>query len=136
MVGVALCVLGAVGWLYLLRHVAFLDAGPRVAGSLPLQQLAGEDAQPLLRLIIAWVPAGAAAAALLGGWAGLRPVATLLTVACVSAVLLVAMGAASDAAAISETVRSHVPAQFTRAGNWAAAGLFALGALVVTRARP
>ncbi len=54
------------GWLYLLRELHVLTLGPRLGGALPLQQLAGGDAQPLIRMTAAWLPAGVAAGIALG----------------------------------------------------------------------
>src|SRR5436190_24149657 len=54
-------VAGGIGWLYALRHVGLLKAGPRLADALPLQRLAGGAAQPLARVVAAWLPAGLAA---------------------------------------------------------------------------
>jgi hypothetical protein len=53
--------LAGTGWLYVLRGLQWLGLGPRVADSLPLLQLASFDGQPLLRVLIAWVLAGALA---------------------------------------------------------------------------
>ena len=50
------------GWLYVLRGAGWLDAGPNVGDSLPLLALAGADGQPLLRVLISWLLAGAMAA--------------------------------------------------------------------------
>ena len=133
--GVAACVVAAVGWLYLLHRAGLLALGPRVPGSLPLEQLAGEDAQPLLRLVVVWLPPGALAGALLRRWGGLGPLAALGAIATVAALLLVTSGAVSDAAAISDSVQSHLWAQFSRAGTWVALALMLAGALPVVRAR-
>lgn len=51
--------LAGIGWLYALRGLGWLDAGPRVRDALPLLQLPGLDAQPLARLALAWIAAGA-----------------------------------------------------------------------------
>jgi hypothetical protein len=51
-----------IGWLYALRGLGWLDTGPRVRDALPLLQLPGLDAQPLARVAVAWVAAGAVAA--------------------------------------------------------------------------
>jgi hypothetical protein len=124
-------VVGAIGWLYLLRDIGALRLGPDVAGALPLQQLAGGDAQPLLRLALAWIPAGALAARALAAGSALTRQARVAAVGLVAWVLLVLIGAVSDAAAISASVPSHLPAQLARAGTWVAAGLMLVGALVV-----
>ncbi len=50
--------LSGLGWLYVLRGLGWLNAGPSVGDSLPLLQLAGFDAQPLARVLIAWATAG------------------------------------------------------------------------------
>jgi hypothetical protein len=47
------------GWLYLLRSLNWLGFGPRVGDALPLLQLAGFDGQPLARIVVAWLLAGA-----------------------------------------------------------------------------
>jgi hypothetical protein len=47
------------GWLYFFRDLGWFAAGPRVGESLPLLQLAGFDVQPLVRVVIAWLLAGA-----------------------------------------------------------------------------
>jgi hypothetical protein len=59
--------LAGFGWLYVLRGLGWLGLGPRIADSLPLLQLAGFDGQPLLRVLVAWVLAGALAGIALGG---------------------------------------------------------------------
>lgn len=117
----------AVGWLYLLRDVGVLNLGPRVPGALPLQQLAGGDDQPLLRLLVVWLPAGALAAAVLA-FRG-RLLRTVVAIALFTAVVLIVAGTLSDAAAISDPVATHVTAQLTRPGTLVAVALIALGAL-------
>ena len=121
------CLPVATGWLYLLRDAGVLDLGPDVRGALPLQQLAGSDGQPLLRLLLVWIPAGALAAAALTT-SRLRPARRVLAVAGVAAVVLFLAGAVSDAAAISDPVPSHLAAQLTRPGTLVAVALIAVGA--------
>ena len=125
----------AIGWTYLLRGAGLLTWGPDVPGGLPLQQLAGDDAQPLARIATAWIPAGALAGLALRRAGVGGPARVLLTVA-LATLLLIAAGAASDAAAISGSVTSHVTGQFSRAGTWAAVALMTLGALLVRRRAP
>lgn len=55
---VVVALVAAVGWLYVLRGTRSFVAGPNVNDSLPLLQLAGFDAQPLLRVAVAFLPAG------------------------------------------------------------------------------
>ncbi len=126
-----LVVVAATGWLYTLRNLEALRVGPHVSGALPLQQLARSDDQPLLRLIVVWVPAGALAAALLSRWARMSAPAVLASIVAIAFVLLVLAGAMSDAVAISESVRGHIASQFTRAGTLVAVVLMLVGALPV-----
>jgi hypothetical protein len=58
---VVVAVACGIGWTYVLRAAGLLAYGPEVPGAPPLQQLAGSDAQPLVRLVLSWIPAGAAA---------------------------------------------------------------------------
>jgi hypothetical protein len=51
--------LAGTGWLYLLRGLHWLRVGPRIPDALPLLQLAASDGQPLLRVLVAWILAGA-----------------------------------------------------------------------------
>jgi hypothetical protein len=116
------------GWLYLLRGAGLLDLGPHLREALPLQRLAGQDGQPLARLIVAWLPAGIVAGA------GLRRLGIrrawarcgLAFVPCLAVLMLV--GAAADAITETEAISSHVGAQPGRLAIWVAAALTALGA--------
>jgi hypothetical protein len=118
-----------VGWLYLLRHFGALDAGPGINEALPLQRLAGEAAQPLLRLVVAWLPAGIVAGLAMRA-AGVGRAARGVVAFAGCALLLLVAGAASDALTANETVRAHVGSQPERAATWVAAGLMALGAVI------
>jgi hypothetical protein len=133
---VAASVAAGVGVLYLLRGADVLGFGPPVRGALPLQQLAGGAAQPLSRLALAWVPAGLVAGLALGRLTQLRAAARLAVAAGISAVMLLAAGAVSDAVAVSDPVRTHLSAQLTRAGTLVAVGLFVGAALVTPRRAP
>jgi hypothetical protein len=126
-------VFGGIGWLYLLRSVPVLAIGPQVDGALPLQQLAGDDAQPLLRVALAWVPAGAVAGAALRRLTALHELPRIAALSAVALVVLVVAGAISDAAAISASVQSHVLPQLGRVGTWAAVGLIVIGAQLQAR---
>ncbi len=67
---IVVVVIGALigyGWLYALRGLGWLGAGPSVGDSLPLLQLAGFDGQPLLRTVVAWLIAGLIAGVALSG---------------------------------------------------------------------
>jgi hypothetical protein len=120
-----------------LRQGHVLGLGPRFDGALPLQQLAGGDAEPLLRMLVAWLPAGLAAGVALDALTRLsRPLRAALT-AVVGAALLLAASAISDSIAQNDAVSEHVSAAFTRQAIWLAVALLALGALIAPRwARP
>lgn len=131
-VSLVLAVVAGVGWLYLLRNAAILDLGPRLGGALPLQQLAGADSQPLLRLIVAWLPAGAAMGLASGT---LAPGRRAALAAATTAALLTLAGAGSDAVVSSQPVLSQLVAQLGRPGSWAAVVLTAVAAALVRRRR-
>jgi hypothetical protein len=127
--GIALVVsLAGIGWLYLLRHSGALDIGPRLPEALPLQRLAGGAAQPLGRMVAAWLPAGMAGGVALALVWPVRRAARAALMFGVSAVLLLVLGAASDAVTASESIGPHVGAQPGRTAIWLAAGLAAAGA--------
>lgn len=92
LLAVVVCLLVGYGWLYVLRGAHLLGAGPRVADSLPLLQLASFDGQPLLRVIVAWLLAGAIAGV------ALMRVGRVLRVASAGPLALVALLVASQAA--------------------------------------
>lgn len=113
-----------------------LDVGPTIRGALPLQQLAGGETQPLLRVVLAWLPAGILAGLALAWLTRLGRVGRAAVVAGVSGVLLVAAGAGEDAVAISDPYASHISDQLQRPGNWVAVGLLVIGSLLAGRRRP
>lgn len=118
------------GWLYLLRDLHGLALGPTFSGALPLQQLAGGDAQPLGRMVVAWLPTGLALGVVLR--AGTRmslPVRGAIAAAG-SAVLLICASAVSDAVAQNDAVRHHVSGSLSRGGIWLAVALIALGVVI------
>jgi hypothetical protein len=123
---------GGLGWCYALRQVGWFGAGPKVNDSLPLLQLAQFDAQPLLRVVVAWLAAGLVAGLVLGR---VRRLPRALMAAALGAVLLFLDAQASYALArnlrFGDVVWSHDPAL----GPWLAAGLFALGC-ALPRSRP
>ncbi len=127
-------VLGGLGWLFLLRGAGVLSAGPALAEALPLQRLAGGAAQPLARLVVAWLPAGLVAGALLARAGFARRWVRAALMLSVGAALLMALGGFADAITESDPLGSHLAAQPGRAAIWAAAGLLAAGA-AIPRAR-
>lgn len=124
-VTVPVCVVGGVGWLYALREQRWFQTGPSLKDALPLLQLAQFDAQPLLRVVIAWGLAGLVAGALIARHD--RPVRALGAGTAALALLLLA-AQASDA--LTRNLRfwsvafSHDPGS----GVWVAASAFALAA--------
>jgi hypothetical protein len=122
--------IAGVGTVYLLRQAGPLAVGPNVPGALPLQQLAGGESQPFLRLAIAWVPAGLVAGLALVRLTSLNALARTLALAIPAAILLLLAGAAADAIAITDPLQPHLLPQLTRPGNWVAVALFALGSLL------
>jgi hypothetical protein len=126
---VGVCVLAcvaAVGWLYLLRDSPALRAGPPVTGALPLQRLAHQEAQPLLRFLLAWAPAGLAAGLALAWLARLGATASAAVAGAVAFVVLFATGAFADAVTANEAVAPHVASQPGHAAPWLAAAVMAV----------
>ncbi len=138
--GAPLAVIGAmaagIGWLYLLRHTGIVRMGPILHDALPLQRLAGDSGQPLLRVCAAWLPAGLLAGLALRAMGVRRPAVRAAVASISGLIVLLAAGAAADAVTASEPLRSHVLAQPGRAATWIAAGLMALGATLPPRTRP
>jgi hypothetical protein len=82
-------------------------------------------------MALAWAPMGVVAAVALRAAGlhgrGLRA----LVVAAVAYVVLIAVGAVSDAVLVSGSVGAHLSPQFGRAGTLVATAIMAIGALVV-----
>jgi hypothetical protein len=126
----AVSIIAGVGLLYLLRQGGLLHAGPPVSDALPLERLARADAQPLLRVLAAWLPAGAAATACLIALARLRPATSVVATGLLGLLLLTVAGASSEAVENSERVAPHLLLQLGRPGLIVAvAALVAGGAL-------
>jgi hypothetical protein len=131
------CIVAGVGWLDLLRRGGVLPIGPRIPGALPLEQLAANDGQPFVRMLLAWLPVGALAGHALAQGSRATPRRGALGLAAVAAGLLAAVGAGSDAATISGPLSEHALPQLWRAGTLVAVAIIATGALVVLeRGRP
>ncbi len=131
-----LCLLCGLGLLYLLRGARIVAIGSPVSDSLPLLQLAGFDAEPLLPIAVAWLAAG-----IILGLVPLRidPLRRALAAGSLGLVLLLL---ASDAAfALARNLRfSHALWHRTPGlGPWLEALLFAAGAALpglLVRVRP
>jgi hypothetical protein len=127
---VVLVTAAGVGWLYLLRTAHVLTSGPRLSEALPLQRLAGGDRQPLLRLALAWVPAGLVAGLAVDAGSRMGRGPRALTVGVVALATLFSTGAASDAVTASEPLSAHLGAQLGHPAVWLPAALMALAALI------
>ncbi len=116
--------LSGFGWLYALRGLGWPSGGPVIHDALPLLQLADRDAQPLLRVVLAWLAAGLTAGLMLSGLPRLRRTAPAAGLALV--LLLLASQAAS---ALTRNQRlSHVLlSRRPGVGPWLEAALFAAG---------
>jgi hypothetical protein len=132
---IVLAIFAGTGWLYLLRGLGGLAVGPHIAGALPLQQLAGDADQPLLRVVLAWLPAGIVAGVALAKLTRLGVLARTGLVFVVSAALLVLAGATSDAVSISDPFATHLGPQAGRTGTWVAVALMVIGSLLVAAPR-
>jgi hypothetical protein len=117
-----------VGLLYLLRSAHIAGTGQNVRGALPLEQLAGADAQPLARFALAWLPVGFATGALLAAFTRTAPVLTLLVVAVVAEAVLILTAGMSDAVAYNEPLLSRIDSPLHDAGTWLAVVLLVIGA--------
>ena len=123
-------VAAGIGWLYVLRHAAFLRIGPRFADALPLQRLAGGSGQPLGRLVVAWLPAGIVAGLGIGLVSGLHRAARGVVVSVLALAFVLGATLVSDSLTHNESIRSQIHNEPHRAAAWVAAGLMALGALL------
>jgi lysylphosphatidylglycerol synthetase-like protein (DUF2156 family) len=129
----------AIGLLYLLRDAHLLGAGARLTGALPLQQLAGDAAQPPARIAVACALAGLATGVVLGLLTRARPLLVGLAGGALAWAVLVGTGAASDAVASALRVADRLGPQLRHGGLWAetialAAGLL-FGSWAARRAR-
>jgi hypothetical protein len=98
------------GWLYVLRALHWFGIGPRIGDSLPLLQLAAFDGQPLLRVLVAWLLAGALTGVALSATPPWRRAAPALVLALIA--LLFAAQASYALArnlSLSATVFTHGP---------------------------
>jgi hypothetical protein len=127
-------VVAGVGWLYLLRDNGALAAGPKLAGALPLEELAGRGAQPLLRMAVAWLPAGFAMGAALALGTRLRTVWVAVSTAVLAFLILGSTTTASEAVSRNEMFVQHLRSSLMRAGLWAAVGFAVIGSLLAVAA--
>jgi hypothetical protein len=121
-------VAAATGALYLLYGHHLLGAGMAVPATLPLEDLAGHGAQPLLRDLVAWLCAGVAAGCLLGALHRPRPGLALAAFAVGAALALVASGAAGRALVRNQPVGPQVASQVGSTATTFAWGVVVCGA--------
>ncbi|GAC1316206.1 MAG: hypothetical protein NVSMB25_01480 [Thermoleophilaceae bacterium] len=132
----ALALAAGLGWLYLLRNIGALNAGPTLIDALPLQQLAGQADQPLLRVIVAWVPAGFAAGLCLA-WVGRLKVAVRTAgLALLASLMLVASAAGSGSIAQNDPLSAHIGPVLGHSGIWISVAAILIGSLVAVPAAP
>lgn len=122
---VLVAVLTGAGLLYGLRGLGWFAAGPRLGDALPLLQLAGFDGQPLARIAVAWLLAGAVVGLTL---IRLGPLPRVVIAAGLGLLLLLFASEASFALArnlqLSAVLASRVPGD----GAWLEGLLLAVGA--------
>jgi hypothetical protein len=119
------------GWLYVLRGAGWLDAGPNVGDSLPLLALAGADGQPLLRVLVSWLLAGAMAAVVMVRLPAPHR-AALAGALCL--VLLLFASQASYALVRNLRLSDVITTRAPGAGPWVQALAFAVGCALPGRA--
>jgi hypothetical protein len=125
-----LAVCAGVGWMYLLRDDFALATGPSMKGALPLQELAGRGAQPLLRVAVAWLPSGLAAGIVLALSTRMRALAIGAACGLIAFLLVFASTAGSEAVEHNERLAAHLGAAFGRSGLWAALAFVVIGSLL------
>jgi hypothetical protein len=125
---VALC--AGVGWLYLLRDLGALAIGPKLSGALPLEELASRGAQPLLRMILAWLPAGFTIGLAFAICTRFRAVAVAVSAGLLALFVLGSTTAASEAVSRNERLSEHVWPALAQPGVWAAVAIVVTGSVL------
>ena len=129
-----LAIVGGVGWLYLIRDVHVLAHGPKVSGALPLEELASKGSQPLLRMAVAWLPAGFAGGLALALGTRLRAVSVAVSTGVLALLILGTTTAASEAVSHNETFVSYVRPALHRSGLWTAIAFTVIGSILAVAA--
>jgi hypothetical protein len=128
----AMC--GGIGWLYLLRDSSALAAGPHLRGALPLEELADRGAQPLLRMLVAWLPAGFAAGLALTLGTRMHAASVAIASGVLAFAILFATTAASEAVIHNERLSAHLGPALARSGLWGAVAFVIIGSLLAAAA--
>jgi len=111
------------GVLYLLRGAATLRTGPAVGYALGFQQLAGDAAQPLGRVALAFAGAGIAAGLAFALLTRLRAESGALIAAGTCWLLGIGTGAAADSIAQNVPFWPRLAPQLGREASWVTAGI-------------
>jgi hypothetical protein len=125
LVALVAALLAATGLLYGLRGLGWFGGTPKIANALPLLQLAGRDAQPLSRVIVASVLGGVAFGMLTHR---IRPLPRAMFAVVLGLILLLLASDASLALARNDRLSDVLTTTMPGLGSWLEAGLFALGA--------
>jgi hypothetical protein len=119
-----------VGWLYLLRDVRALAVGPKLSGALPLEELASRGAQPVLRVILAWLPAGFTIGLAFALCTRFRGAAVGASAGVLALVVLGSTTAASEAVSRNERLSEHVWPALAQPGVLAAVAIVVMGSIL------
>jgi hypothetical protein len=101
-----------------------------VTGALPLEELAKRASQPLLRMAVAWIPAGCAAGLALALATRLRAAVIAASTGLVALLILFSTTAASEAVSHNETFAEHVRSALSRSGLWTAVAFVVIGSIL------
>lgn len=101
-----------------------------MTGALPLEELAQRASQPLLRMAVAWLPAGFAAGLALALATRLRAAVIAASTGLVALLILFSTTAASEAVSHNETFAEHVRSALSRSGLWTAVAFVVIGSIL------
>jgi hypothetical protein len=113
-----------------IRDVHVLAHGPLVSGALPLEELAARGSQPLLRMVVAWLPAGFAAGLALALATRLRMLVIAASTGVLALLILGSTTVASEAVSHNETFVEHIGPALQRSGLWTAICFTVMGSIL------
>jgi TRAP-type C4-dicarboxylate transport system permease small subunit len=105
-----------------------------VSGALPLEELAARGSQPLLRMAVAWLPAGFAAGLALALATRLRTAAVALSTGVLALLILGSTTVASEAVSHNETFVDNIKPALHRSGLWTAIAFAVIGSILAVAA--